>query len=231
DRHLFRECRRQGLGCGLPLAQRVRPHPRLRADRAIQSDSALPRARPIPGGRARGAEPQPHHPRLHPARVRRSTPRLLQGDGAVDPRGASEISRGHHRRAGAGAGRADRPAAGQEFRQAGGESGGLKAAPHAGDRMRRDSGLGLMSCDLAVFAVGENSSAIMAALANMATELGLGAAEVEWAVNAYLLASAAFIILGGRVADGVGARRSAAAGILLFALASLIIALAPDGAV
>jgi MFS family permease len=96
--------------------------------------------------------------------------------------------------------------------------------------MQRDSGLVQIACDLAIFAVGENSTAIMAALPPMSMELGLGAAEVEWAVNAYLLASAAFIILGGRVADGVGARRSAAAGILLFALASLIIALAPDGA-
>lgn len=96
--------------------------------------------------------------------------------------------------------------------------------------MQRSSGLLLVACDLAIFAVGENSTAIMAALPNMSTELGLGPAAIEWAVNAYLLASAAFIILGGRVADGVGARRSAAAGILLFALASLIIALAPDGA-
>src|SRR5215470_13984106 len=79
--------------------------------------------------------------------------------------------------------------------------------------MQRDSGLVLIACDLAIFAVGENSTAIMAALPNMSAELGLGAAAIEWAVNAYLLASAAFIILGGRVADGVGARRSAAAGI------------------
>ena len=54
---------------------------------------------------------------------------------------------------------------------------------------------------------------------------------MEWAVNAYLLAAAAFIILGGEAADGFGPRRSSAAGIGLFALASLIIALAPDGVV
>ncbi len=54
---------------------------------------------------------------------------------------------------------------------------------------------------------------------------------MEWVVNAYLLAAAAFIILGGEVADQFGARRSSAAGIGLFALASLIIALAPAGGV
>jgi MFS family permease len=54
---------------------------------------------------------------------------------------------------------------------------------------------------------------------------------VEWAVNAYLLVAAAFIILGGEAADMFGPLRSSAAGIVLFALASLIIALAPDGVV
>jgi MFS family permease len=96
--------------------------------------------------------------------------------------------------------------------------------------MRGESRLVLIACYLAIFAVGENSTAIMAALPAMSTQLGLAAAGVEWAVNAYLLASAAFIIPGGRAADGFGARRSSAAGILLFALASLIIALAPSGA-
>src|SRR5262249_7539101 len=51
-----------------------------------------------------------------------------------------------------------------------------------------------------------------------------------WVVNAYLLASAVFIVVGGDAADQFGARRSSAVGSALFALASLIIALAPDGA-
>ena len=89
----------------------------------------------------------------------------------------------------------------------------------------------LIACYLAIFAIGENSTAIMAALPAMSRGLGLGPAVVEWTVNAYLLAAAAFIILGGRAADGFGPRRSSAAGIALFALASLIIALAPDGPV
>jgi MFS family permease len=70
----------------------------------------------------------------------------------------------------------------------------------------------------------------MAALPAMTGGLGLGPATVEWVVNAYLLASAVFIVLGGDAADRFGARRSSAAGIALFALASLIIALAADGA-
>jgi MFS family permease len=97
--------------------------------------------------------------------------------------------------------------------------------------MPRDSKLVLVACYLAIFAVGENSTAIMAALPAMSSSLGLGPKTVEWAVNAYLLAAAAFIILGGKAADGFGPRRASAAGIVLFALASLSIALAPDGIV
>jgi MFS family permease len=88
----------------------------------------------------------------------------------------------------------------------------------------------IASC-LTMLSVGENSTAIMAALPAMTSELRLGPATVEWIVNAYLLASAVFIILGGEAADQFGARRSSAAGIALFALASLIIAVAADGAV
>src|SRR5262245_57222777 len=82
-----------------------------------------------------------------------------------------------------------------------------------------------------MFSVGENSTAIMAALPSMTNSFALAPAIVEWVVNAYLLASAVFIIVGGDAADQLGARRSSAVGSVLFALASLIIAFAPDGAV
>ncbi len=96
--------------------------------------------------------------------------------------------------------------------------------------MSRDRMLVLAGCYLAILSVGENSTAIMAALPAMTGGLGLGPATVEWIVNAYLLASAVFIVLGGDAADRFGARRSSTAGVALFALASLIIALAADGA-
>src|SRR5437762_10172179 len=84
----------------------------------------------------------------------------------------------------------------------------------------------LVACCLAMLAVGDNSTAIMAALPEMRGALRLGAAEVEWVVNAYLLTAAIFIVVGGDAADQFGARRSSIAGIALFALASLFIALA-----
>jgi MFS family permease len=75
-----------------------------------------------------------------------------------------------------------------------------------------------------MLAVGANSTAIMAALPDMRTQLVLSAAGVEWAVNAYLVVSAAFIVLGGQAADRFGARPASIAGLVLFGIASCIIA-------
>jgi MFS family permease len=51
-------------------------------------------------------------------------------------------------------------------------------------------------------------------------------AGVEWAVNAYLVVSAAFIVLGGQAADRFGPRPAAVVGLALFAVASCIVAAA-----
>ena len=83
----------------------------------------------------------------------------------------------------------------------------------------------LASC-LAMLAVGANSTAIMAALPTMRTELGLGAIGTQWAINAYLVVSASFIVLGGKAADLFGARQVSVAGLALFGVASCVIALA-----
>jgi MFS family permease len=77
-----------------------------------------------------------------------------------------------------------------------------------------------------MLAVGANSTAIMAALPTMRIELSLSSAGVEWAVNAYLIVSAACIVLGGQAADRFGARLPSIAGLVLFGIASCIIAVA-----
>jgi MFS family permease len=77
-----------------------------------------------------------------------------------------------------------------------------------------------------MLAVGANSTAIMAALPTMRAELSLSSAGVEWAVNAYLIVSAACIVLGGEAADRFGARLASIAGFVLFGIASCIIAVA-----
>ena len=77
-----------------------------------------------------------------------------------------------------------------------------------------------------MLAVGANSTAIMAALPNMRSELSLSSAGVEWAVNAYLVVSAAFIVVGGRAADRFGARLASMVGLVFFGIGSCIIAVA-----
>jgi MFS family permease len=89
----------------------------------------------------------------------------------------------------------------------------------------------LWSSCLAMLAIGANSTAIMAALPSIRTELGLTPAGVEWAVNAYLVVAAAFIVLGGKAADRFGARRASMAGLTLFGFASCVIAIAGTEAV
>jgi MFS family permease len=84
----------------------------------------------------------------------------------------------------------------------------------------------LWSSCLAMLAVGANSTAIMAALPRMRIELSLSPAGVQWAVNSYLVVSAASIVLGGRAGDWFGPRLGAMAGMAAFAAASTIIAIA-----
>ena len=62
-------------------------------------------------------------------------------------------------------------------------------------------------------------------------DLGLGVAGGAWVVNAYLVALAGAMAIGGRFGDVIGRVRAFQAGVSLFALASLGCALAPGGEV
>ncbi len=81
----------------------------------------------------------------------------------------------------------------------------------------------LASC-LSMLALGVNGTAIMAALPTVRHDLGLNPAQVEWAINAYLVVSAACIIPGGKACDWLGARLVSVVGLALFAFASVIVA-------
>ena len=86
------------------------------------------------------------------------------------------------------------------------------------------------SC-LTVLTVGINSTAIMAALPTMRSEVPLSATGVQWAVNAYLIVAAACIVAGGDAAGRIGDCAAAIAGVVLFALGSSVIALSGSQAV
>ena len=68
------------------------------------------------------------------------------------------------------------------------------------------------------------------ALASISASLGGGVAELQWVVNAYTIAFAAFILTAGALGDRLGARRVFMAGFAIFTAASLACALAPNAA-
>ncbi|MFE7897586.1 MFS transporter [Streptomyces sp. NPDC057424] len=60
-------------------------------------------------------------------------------------------------------------------------------------------------------------------------ELGLSSSGMQWVVNAYLLALAAFFALGGRLADLYGPRRVVVIGTLVFVVSSVLCGCVPEG--
>jgi EmrB/QacA subfamily drug resistance transporter len=62
-------------------------------------------------------------------------------------------------------------------------------------------------------------------------ELGLTSTGMQWAINSYLLALAAFFAFGGRLADTVGHRKIVVLGVVVFATASTLCGLTPKGAI
>ena len=69
------------------------------------------------------------------------------------------------------------------------------------------------------------------ALPDIGTDLHLGRAALTWVVTAYTLAFGGLMLLGGRLADLLGARRILLTGLALFTLASLVTGLAPNATV
>ncbi|MFK4596622.1 EmrB/QacA subfamily drug resistance transporter [Streptomyces pristinaespiralis] len=61
------------------------------------------------------------------------------------------------------------------------------------------------------------------------SELGLSSSGMQWVVNAYLLALAAFFALGGRLADLFGHRRIMLTGTLVFVVSSVLCGCVPRG--
>ena len=68
------------------------------------------------------------------------------------------------------------------------------------------------------------------ALDRIGASLGGGVAELQWIVNAYTIAFAAFILTAGALGDRIGAKRVFLAGFAIFTSASLACALSPGPA-
>src|SRR5436190_22637666 len=82
-----------------------------------------------------------------------------------------------------------------------------------------------------LFAVCVNTTSINTALPSIAQDFHSTQASLQWVVNAYVLAGAAFVVTCGDLGDIFGRRRVFLIGIGVYAAASLVIALANDPAV
>jgi EmrB/QacA subfamily drug resistance transporter len=73
-----------------------------------------------------------------------------------------------------------------------------------------------------------DSSVVTVALPAMQRDLGGGLAAMQWIVDAYLLTLGAFLLLGGSLGDLLGRRRVFVVGLVAFAAASVLCAVAPS---
>ncbi|MFE2068761.1 MFS transporter [Streptomyces sp. NPDC059467] len=77
--------------------------------------------------------------------------------------------------------------------------------------------------------VGVDSTVVNVALPDIQQDLGFSRTGLSWVLNAYTLAFGGLLLLGGRVGDIVGRRRTLGTGALLFALSSLLGGIAGAG--
>ena len=89
--------------------------------------------------------------------------------------------------------------------------------------------MSLIGLILAVSMTTIDATIVALSAPTIQADLNLSHGGVQWAVNVYLLTTAAFFLLGGRLADVWGHTRMVLVGIVGFALASLLCSLAPSG--
>ena len=69
------------------------------------------------------------------------------------------------------------------------------------------------------------------AVPNIQRELNLSSTGVQWVINGYLIALAAFFALGGRLSDIFGHTRMCVIGVIVFVVASTLCGLTPTGSI
>jgi EmrB/QacA subfamily drug resistance transporter len=78
------------------------------------------------------------------------------------------------------------------------------------------------------FVVGLDATVVNVAVPAIEEDLGGGLAGQQWVLNAYLLALASLILMGGSLGDVFGERRVFSTGVLGFGVSSIVCALAPS---
>src|SRR6201996_3469534 len=93
------------------------------------------------------------------------------------------------------------------------------------------TGLTLFAMSLGYGVVQLDVTIVNTALDRIGASIGGGVSELQWIVNAYTIAFAAFILTAGALGDRIGSRRVFMAGFAIFTSASLACALAPNAMV
>jgi EmrB/QacA subfamily drug resistance transporter len=93
---------------------------------------------------------------------------------------------------------------------------------------RADPRWTLVACVLASSLSFVEGSVLGVALPAIRASYGAGAQEVQWVVNTYLLPLSALLLLGGALGDHFGRKRLLLIGTSIFAVTSLVCALAPS---
>src|SRR5581483_6895822 len=191
--------------------RRRRAAPRERV-RALQRPGAgrLRRRRRVVAGRRLGAD-------LRAARAAGAGRAVPARERLGDVRGADRrlVARSAER-VSSGAGRADRRMT---------AAGGVAAAPEEAHGERH--GWLLAVCCVAQFMVILDLSIVNVALPAIQSSLGFSSIDLQWVVDAYAIAFAGFLMVGGRATDRYGQRRALVLALAGFAAASLVGGLAP----
>ncbi|MDV7216838.1 MFS transporter [Streptomyces prunicolor] len=95
------------------------------------------------------------------------------------------------------------------------------------DDTRRRPGLVLAVCCLSLLITALDTTAVNVALPAVGHDLHAPVSGLQWTVDGYTLAVAAFMMLAGSSADRIGRRRVFQAGLVLFTAGSLACSLAP----
>ncbi|MFB4312067.1 MFS transporter [Actinomadura sp. GTD37] len=101
--------------------------------------------------------------------------------------------------------------------------------PEAPRRRRPGPALALLAFAQLIISVDYNI--VYVALPDIGSGLGFSAQSLQWVISAYAVAFGGFLLLGGRAGDLFGPRRMFTAGLVLYAVSSLLGGLAESAAV
>ncbi|MGA9374647.1 MAG: MFS transporter, partial [Mycobacterium sp.] len=85
----------------------------------------------------------------------------------------------------------------------------------------------LASCCLSLLIVSMDATIVNVAIPSIRDDLGATASQLQWVIDVYTLVLASLLMLSGAMGDRFGRRRVFQAGLVIFALGSLLCSLAP----